>query len=176
MILKARSGADYVFLSKSPGLLSLNDWIYPITGRIVFRGTSRTIVTNTSWSAQNDQSKFTAVFDPDPEQILTVNAPFKSTGFIIQSGTIIQTNCSIFSFNSNIAPTGPFGEFVLESGATLISNALTTSNPIIRLSGTRPVSLLYKNGANLILRGQTPYIEAASVLLEGTIVYGRSLG
>jgi len=50
---------DFIIESQTSALL---DWIYPETGNIVFRGTTRTIVDRDSWSANNINSRFGVVF------------------------------------------------------------------------------------------------------------------
>lgn len=184
--LMQRSGADYVTVGNSAAM-TLNDWIYPVTGVITFKGSSRNIVDRSSWSAQNTRSKFTVVFDPDPGATLTVNAPFKSTGFIIQSGTVLQTlnsdgvpACSTFSFNDQplFNGTGPFGDFVIEPGATLISECQGSPNfQVIRRTNAIPANLFHlKPGGNFILLGNEPVMDAANILFEGNVYYRSNTG
>jgi hypothetical protein len=69
-----KSGTDFIL---NNGSSLLTDWIYPETGRIVFKGISRTVVDRVSWSAQNSNSRYVVVFNPNPGEILTVNSHLK---------------------------------------------------------------------------------------------------
>lgn len=165
---------------------ALIDWIYPQTGRIVFKGTSRTVVDRASWSANTTNSRFTVVFDPNPGETLTVNSAFKANAFIIQSGTVLQTvntdgipACSTFSFNNQAIfnGTGPYGDFIIEAGGTLISQCSAPLAQIVRRSETIPGALFHvKAGGNLILLGNNPLIDAATFLFEGTVQYQATAG
>ncbi len=180
-------------MRKDTGLFFLNnvssalgDWIYPETGKIVFKGTSRTVVDRASWSANTTNSRYTVVFDPLPGEILTVNSAFKANSFIIQSGTVLQTvntmglpACSTFSFNNQALfnGTGPYGQLLVEPGATLISDCSDPLEPILRRSNTIPAQLFHlKAGANLILRGNAPLMDAASVIFDGAVSYEAAGG
>lgn len=173
---------DYFLESSTSGI---TDWIYPETGNIVFKGTSRTVVERDSWSANNQRSRYGVVFNPEPEDTLTVDAAFKASSFTIQSGTVIQTvneegtlATSTFSFNTQeeIA-SGPYGTFVIEPGATLISYGTDEFGEIIRRTQTLPAESFHvKEGADLILFGQTPIIEAANIQLEGDVHYYGETG
>lgn len=158
-----------------------DDWIYPETGRIVFKGTSRTVVDRDSWSGQNLASRFSVVFNPDPGEVLIVNAVFKASSFLIQSGTVRQTvntngtpATSTFSFTTTeLFGTDDFGELRIASGATLISEATKEFDQLIRRSETKPASTFnLEEGANLILLGQEPVIDAVNVVLDGNVFYG----
>jgi hypothetical protein len=184
--LMRRLGADYETVGDNPAI-SVIDWIYPVTGEIIFKGNTRTVVDRASWSAQNTRSKFTVIFDPEPGAILTVNAPFKATGFIIQSGTVYQTlnsdgapTCSTFSYNDQVLfnGTGPFGDLIIEPGATLVSECHGSPNPqIIRRTGTIPANLFHlKPGANFVLLGNEPVMDAANFLFEGNVYYRSNTG
>ncbi len=165
---------------------ALGDWIYPETGKIVFKGSSRTVVDRASWSANTTNSRYTVVFDPLPGETLTVNSAFKANSFIIQSGTVIQTvntmgipACSTFSFNNQAVfnGVGPYGQLLVEPGATLISDCTAPLEPILRRSNTIPAQLFHlKGGGNLILRGNAPLMDAAIVILEGTVSYQAAAG
>jgi hypothetical protein len=175
-------------LTKIEGIFHLNtvtnaliDWIYPETGKIVFKGGSRTVVDRVSWSANTTNSRYTVIFDPDPGQTLIINSAFKANAFIIQSGTVIQTvntagipACSTLSFNNQMAfnGNGPYGDLIIEAGATLVSECSSPLAQIVRRSETIPASLFHvKPGGNLILLGNTPLIDAASILFEGNVFY-----
>ena len=165
---------------------ALTDWIYPETGKIVFRGFSRTVVDRASWSANTTNSRYTVVFAPFMGETLTVNAAFKASSFVIQSGTVLQTVntagipvCSTFSFNNQTIfnGNGPYGDFVIEAGATLQSNCSALFAQIIRRSETVPAARFHlKPGGNLRLTGADPTLDAAQVLLEGNVFYGAQTG
>ncbi|UJP66364.1 T9SS type A sorting domain-containing protein [Mongoliitalea daihaiensis] len=186
----------YGFLSgmqKVGGLFAVNsvtnatlDWIYPETGKIVFKGSSRTVVDRASWSANTTNSRYTVVFDPDPGQTLVVNSAFKANAFIIQSGTVRQTvntagipACSTFSFNNQTVfnGTGPYGDFIIEPGARLISDCSAPLASMIQRSGTVP-GLLFelKAGASLFLTGNDPLLDVAQVQLNGNVYYSAVAG
>jgi hypothetical protein len=180
-------------LTKIEGIFHLNavtnamiDWIYPETGKIVFKGGSRTVVDRGSWSANTTNSRYSIVFDPDPGETLIVNSAFKANAFIIQSGTVIQTvntagipACSTFSFNNQMAFNGnaAYGNLTIETGATLISECSSPLSQIIRRSETIPASLFHvKPDANLILLGNNPLIDAETILFEGNVYYRSAAG
>ncbi|WP_162343387.1 hypothetical protein [Cyclobacterium salsum] len=157
-----------------------DDWIYPETGEIVFKGTSRTVVDRGSWSGQNLASRFSVVFNPDPGEELVVNAVFKASDFLIQSGTVRQTvntngdpATSTFSFTTTeLFGTEDFGELRIASGATLISEATKEFDQLIRRSDSKPASsFILEEGANLVLLGQEPEIDAVNVVLDGNVFY-----
>lgn len=164
----------------------LTDWIYPETGRIVFKGSSRIVVDRASWSANTLNSRYTVVFDPEPGGVLTVNSAFKANAFIVQSGTVIQTvntagvpACSTFSFNNQIAfnGTGPYGDVVVETGATLISACSAPLDQIIRRSAAIAGALLHvKPGGNLVFLGNEPTLDVADFRMEGNVYYRSNSG
>ncbi|NHE57054.1 T9SS type A sorting domain-containing protein [Cyclobacterium plantarum] len=157
-----------------------DDWIYPEQGRIVFKGDSRIVVDRNSWSGQNLASRYSVVFDPNPGQELVVNAVFKASSFLIKSGTVRQTvntegtpASSTFSFTTDdVFGTGDFGEFRIASGATLISETTREFDQLIRRSDTKPASsFILEEGANLLLLGEEPLIDAVNVVLDGNVYY-----
>jgi hypothetical protein len=161
------------------------NWIYPETGTIVFRGASRTVVDRESWSANNLNSRFKVVFDPDPGAELVVNAGFKASDFLIRSGTVIQTvstnangteRTSTFSFNTNDEfGSEDYGEFRIASGATLISEASAPFGQIIRRSESKPASsFVLEEGASLVLLGEQPVLDATEVQLDGEVRYAST--
>ncbi|MCH6236167.1 T9SS type A sorting domain-containing protein [Cognataquiflexum rubidum] len=178
-----KSGSDFIL---NNGSSLLTDWIYPETGKIVFKGTSRTVVDRASWSAQNSNSRYVVVFNPNPGETLTVNSGFKANAFIVQSGTVVQTvntmgipACSTFSFNNQIAfnGTGPYGDFVIEPGATFISNCSAPLDQIIRRSASITAGLFQvKPGANLVLFGNDPTMDVAEFRFEGNVYYRSNSG
>ncbi|MCR9015192.1 T9SS type A sorting domain-containing protein [Aquiflexum gelatinilyticum] len=178
-----RLGADFILNNVTN---ASTDWIYPETGKIVFRGSTRTVVDRPSWSATNTNSRFTVVFNPDPGATLTVNSAFKANAFIIQSGTVIQTvntmgiaACSTFSFNNQAVfnGSGPYGNFVIEPGATFISQCYAPLDQIIRRSTSIPAALFHlKPGANLILLANDPTMDVAEFRFEGNVYYRSNSG
>jgi hypothetical protein len=168
---------------KRNGTSPIADWIYPETGSIVFRGNSRTVVDRNSWSAQTNLSRFQVIFDPDPGETLTVNAAIKANYFEIRSGTVIQTvssngtfRSSTFSFNIHDSfGTHDFGEFIIRTGATLISEATHPHHQILRRTENRPASsFILEPGAKLELRGAAPELDAMDVQLLGEVTYSGS--
>jgi hypothetical protein len=165
---------------------ALIDWIYPETGQMVFRGTSRVVVDRASWSANTTNSRYTVVFDPDPGETLIVNSGFKANTFIIRSGTVQQTvntvgipACSTFSFNNQAIfnGSGPYGSLIVESGATLISDCQFPLSQILRRSETIPAALFHlQEGGRLILTANQPTVDAALFLLDGEVVYRSNFG
>lgn len=156
------------------------DWIYPETGNLVFKGSSRTVVDRNSWSGNNINSRFKVIFDPDPGEELIVNSVFKSNGFHIKNGTVRQTvnydgtaASSTFSFNTNSAfGTEDYGTMIIASGATLVSETSMNSGPIITRSNTNPASsFILEEGASLVLSGDQPTIDAMEVKLQGAVYY-----
>ncbi|WP_228691970.1 T9SS type A sorting domain-containing protein [Lunatimonas sp.] len=156
------------------------DWIYPEQGSLVFRGESRIVVDRSSWSGLTSYSRFTVRFNPDPGEVLTVNAGFKANAFIVESGTVYQTvntdgmpATSTFSFNIHDSfGTGAYGGLVVRSEARLISEASAGSGQILRRTTARPAAEFWlEEGAELVLLGERPQLEAANVQLDGTVVY-----
>ncbi|MCL6259225.1 T9SS type A sorting domain-containing protein [Aquiflexum sp. TKW24L] len=176
-------GPDFI-INGSASLLT--DWIYPVSGKIVFKGTSRTVVDRASWSAQNRNSKFTVVFNPEPGEMLTVNSAFKANIFIIQTGTVFQTvntvgipACSTFSFNDQVIfnGTGPYGNLIIEPGATLISECFNSNGQIIRRTDGIPAALFHlKPGANFVLLANDPTMDVAEFRFEGNVYYRSNSG
>ncbi|WP_339925395.1 hypothetical protein [uncultured Cyclobacterium sp.] len=159
----------------------ITDWIYPETGTLVFKGDSRTVVDRNSWSASNLNSRFGVIFDPGADETLVVNSAMKANSFLIRSGTVrqtvnedlIQTYTSTFSFNTHSDfGTADYGDFKILPGATLISEGTKVFNEIIRRSESKPASsFVLEEGANLILLGEAPIIEAVNVQLDGKVTY-----
>jgi hypothetical protein len=153
---------------------------------LTFKGQSRVIVEKTSWSAQTTQSRFGVIFDPGPDQELTLLAPFKALFFRIRSGALSQKNdttisalpCFTLSFNTESAQygSGPFGTVTVEAGATYRSEC--NAHLINRnASGNNPALLFdLQRDATLLLLGQTPRIEAATCILEGTLIFNPRQG
>ena len=185
-------GALRCFTREIDGTYSLHnstslteDWIYPETGNIVFKGTTRTVVDRSSWSGNNGQSRFGVIFNPDPEDTLTVNAVFKASSFIVQSGTVVQKvnfdgtpATSTFSFNiQDKISLSAYGDFTIEPGATLISEATKSFGEIIMRTENRPAANFHlKEGGTLILLGEEPIMEAENILLEGNVYYSGTSG
>lgn len=177
-----KSGETYAMYSSTS---LTEDWIYPETGNIVLKGATRTVVDRASWSGGNGQSRFGVVFNPDPGETLTVNAVFKASSFVIKTGTVYQTvnfggtpATSTFSFNiqDKISPSA-YGDFTIEPGATLISEATDSFGELIFRTTNRPASNFHlKEGGTLVLLGQEPIMEAVNILLEGNVYYSGNTG
>lgn len=149
------------------------------TSTITFRGNSRVIIPLNTWSAQSDRSRYSVIFDPGPGQTLIIEEAFKALSFIIRSGTVLQRldtsvtpgNCPTFSFNTEttVFGPGPFGELIIEPGAQLISEC--NDEILFRSGSISALQFVLQNGAELILEGETPEIEAANFQLNGTIIH-----
>lgn len=159
---------------------AVTNWIYPVTGSIVFKGLSRTVVDRNSWSGQTFNSSYTVRFNPDPGETLIVNSAFKASQFILESGTVFQTlnqngipASSTFSFNTHSSfGDGAYGSLIIRSGAKLISETSGEFDQIIRRSGSRPAAeFILEEGGILELWGDRPVIDAASVILNGEVRY-----
>lgn len=179
-------GTLQAFTGLAPGIVgnawNSQNWIGTSqTSTLTFKGSSRTIVDRNSWSAQTTQSRFGVIFDPGPGVELIVNASIKALSFTVRSGIVIQRMdntvipavCHTFSFNTEttVYGTGPFGEFIIEDGATLISEC---NSNLINRSTSGSVSALnfeLQDGGNLILEGSQPRIEAANFQLNGNLIF-----
>lgn len=156
------------------------NWIgNSITSTITFKGNSRTIIMLNTWSGQSDRSRFSVVFDPGPGVELIVEEAIKALNFTIKSGSVYQkidnssvpSKCPTFSFNTEttIYGSGSFGDFLVESGGRLLSDC---NNDIIFRSASLSANLLdLKSGAELILEGTNPRIEAANFQLDGKVTF-----
>ena len=151
---------------------------------LTFKGASRVIVDKASWSAQSTQSRFGVIFDPDPGQELTLQAPFKALSFRVRSGTLYQKNdgssssspCYTLSFNTenSIYGSGPFGTFTVEAGATFRS---VCNSLLIHRGGSTPAFLVeVQREATMLLEGQDPKMESANFSLEGTLIFRGTQG
>ncbi|PRY85898.1 hypothetical protein [Mongoliibacter ruber] len=162
------------------------DWIYPQSGKIVFKGNSRIVVDRSSWSAQTNNSRYQVVFDALPGETLTVNSAFKANVFVVNSGTVLQTvnnegipACSTFSFNNQVAfnGSGPYGNLIIEPNATLISECSAPLDQLVRRSVSIPAALIHlKPGGNLVFLGNEPIMESADFQLEGNVYYRSNAG
>ncbi|GAB3231020.1 T9SS type A sorting domain-containing protein [Algoriphagus aestuariicola] len=164
------------------------NWIgNSVSSTLVFKGSSRVIVQKNSWSAQTTQSRFAVIFDADPGETLTLEAPLKALAFTVRSGTLFQkidtsvlpNTCFSLSFNTetSVFGVGPYGSMVVESGATFISecNAGILNRSTSGTTSAQDFTL--QNGGTLILEGNAPRIEAANFQLDGKIVFrGGSTG
>lgn len=168
-----------VFTLSNSANPSMN-WIYPVTGSIVFKGQTRVVVDRNSWSGQTNYSSYIVRFNPDPGEVLTVNAGIKASQFIIETGTVYQTlnlngtpASSTFSFNiHDDFGLLDYGSLIIRSGARLISEATEEFGQIIRRTGMRPATeFILEEGAVLELWGDEPVIDAANVTLDGEVRY-----
>lgn len=179
-------GSLQAFSGPAPGVPSgtwnSQNWIgNSINSRLVFKGSSRTIIPNNAWSGFTTNSRYSVVFDPGDGVELIVEEVFKALRFTIISGSvrqklntsIIPAACATFSFNTEtgVFGSGSFGNFIIESGGTLISEC--NSNIIARsVSGTISAELFdLQTGGNLILEGNAPRIEAATYQLNGKVTF-----
>ncbi|MEN2280492.1 T9SS type A sorting domain-containing protein [Algoriphagus sp. SE2] len=161
------------------GTWNSQNWIgNSISSKIVFKGTSRTIISKGSWSGFTTNSRYSVEFDPGPGVILRIEEPFKSLGFILKSGTVIQVldksilpnTCPTFSFNNEaIYGSGSFGDFVIESGAKLISDC--DSNILFRSTSQSASLIDLQDGGELVLEGTSPTIEASTFQLNGKVIF-----
>lgn len=180
-------------MQKTGGVFEINsvsnatiDWIYPETGRIVFKGISRTVVDRSSWSANTINSRYTVVFEADQGETLIINSAFKASKFIIKSGTVYQTvntsgipACSTFSFNNQTIfnGNGPYGELIIESGGTLITECSSPLSSFIRRSENVPAGLLRVNpSATLVFLGNEPLADVAEIEFLGNVHYSAASG
>ena len=176
-------GSLNAFSGAAPGTPSgtwnSQNWIgNSINSKIIFRGSSRTIIPKNSWSGFSTNSRYAVEFDPGSGVLLQIEEPFKALKFTIKSGTVVQTldtsvipnSCSTFSFNNETSyGASNFGDFVIESGGTLLSKC---NSSILFRSGTNSASLFdLQDGGQLILEGISPQIEASNLLLNGKLIY-----
>ncbi|SDC99826.1 Por secretion system C-terminal sorting domain-containing protein [Algoriphagus faecimaris] len=162
------------------GAWNSQNWIgNSTTSTLTFRGNSRTIIPLDAWSGFSTNSRYAVIFDPGPGVELRIQEAFKALSFTIRSGTVIQeldtsvipNNCPTLSFNTEttVYGPGPFGELIIEDGATFITNC---NDDISFRSGTvSSNSFDLRQGGTLILEGENPLIEAASIQLNGTVIH-----
>ncbi|WP_289029999.1 T9SS type A sorting domain-containing protein [uncultured Algoriphagus sp.] len=161
------------------GTNASTNWIgNSISSTLTFRGSSRVITPQGAWSAQSTNSRYSVIFDPGPGQELTIETAIKALSFVIRSGILLQklntsvnpARCSTLSFNTNpTVAAGPFGELIIEPGAQLISEC--NDEILFRSGSISALQFVLQNGAELILEGETPEIEAANFQLNGTIIH-----
>lgn len=177
-------GSLNAFSGAAPGTPSgtwnSQNWIgNSIDSRLIFRGSSRTIIRKNHWSGFTTNSRYSVIFDPGAGQELAIEEPFKAVQFTVRSGTIIQkldssvnpATCASISFNNEITEfgVGPFGTLTIENGATLISQC---NAGILFRSASVSASLLdLQAGGELILEGANPRIEAATYQLNGSVIF-----
>lgn len=164
------------------GTWNSQNWIgNSIGSRLIFRGTSRTIIRKNNWSGFTTNSRYSVIIDPGIGQELTIEEPFKAVQFTIRSGTLIQkldssvnpATCASISFNTEttIYGVGPFGTLTIENGAKFISQC--NAGILFRsASGSISASTLdLQLGGELILEGSNPRMEAAIYQLNGTVIF-----
>lgn len=180
-------GSLNAFSGVAPGIprgsFLATDWIgNSVQSRLVFKGPSRTIIRAGAWSAQNTNSRYTVIFDPDEGAELIVERPFKASQFIFRSGKVIQRilvggECATFSFNTNFAQfPGIYGNLIIEAGATLESEC--NNNISLRSVNSNTPSALFdlQAGGELTLLGNNPQIHSADIRFDGTVRYASSGG
>lgn len=179
-------GSLQAFSGDAPGnpdnAWNSQNWIgTTINSTITFKGSSRTIIAKNSWSAQTTQSRFSVIFEPEIGEQFILEAPFKALSFTVRSGQVLQkldtsvipNVCFTLSFNTetSVFGTGPFGDLVIESGGTFISEC---NGNILNRSTSGSTSALnfdLQNGGTLILEGASPRIETANFQLNGRIIF-----
>lgn len=176
-------GSLNAFSGAAPGTPSgtwnSQNWIgNSSSSKIIFKGNSRVIIPKGAWSGFSTNSRYAVEFDPGSGIQLIVEEPFKAMKFTIKSGIVLQNldystlpaTCSTFSFNNEtINGTGSYGEFVIESGGTLISNC---NEGIIFRSSTNSASLFdVHDGGVLVLEGNSPRIEASNIQFDGKVLF-----
>lgn len=184
-------GSLHAFSGAAPGIPanawnSIN-WIgNSVSSTLTFKGSSRVLIEKNSWSGQTTRSQFSVIFEADPGETFTLEAPFKTLSFTIRSGalhqkvdtSVIPNTCFTLSFNTEtmVFGAGPFGSLVIESGATLLSEC--NSNILNRsTSGTiSALNLNLQDGGTLILEGDAPRIEAANFQLDGKLIFRGETG
>jgi len=184
-------GSLQAFSGAAPGIPSgtwnSQNWIGNSTAStITFKGNSRIIIPKNAWSGFTIQSRYTVIFDPGAGNTLTIEEPFKAVKFILRSGILLQkldisvvpNFCASISFNTETSfyPSGPFGDFIIESGGIFISEC--SDNIIARsISGSVSANLFeIQSGGELILEGTSPKIEAATFLLNGKVTFRKNSG
>lgn len=179
-------GSLQAFSGPAPGSPSnawnSQNWIgNSINSTLTFKGSSRTLIEKNSWSAQTTQSRFSVIFEANAGEQFVLEAPFKTLSFTVRSGQVLQkldvsvipNVCFTLSFNTETAVygAGPFGEMIIEPGATFISECNAN---ILNRSTSGTVSALnfdLRNGGTLILEGANPRIESANFQLNGRIIH-----
>jgi hypothetical protein len=179
-------GSLNAFSGPAPGIpdnaWNSQNWIgNSLTSTLTFKGNSRVLIKKASWSAQTTQSRFAVIFDANPGETFTLEAPFKALSFTVKSGTLVQkidtsvspNVCFTLSFNTEttVFGSGPFGNMNIENGATFLSEC---NSNILNRSTSGTISALnfnLKNGGTLILEGNSPRIEAANFQLNGKIIF-----
>ncbi|MDP2042775.1 MAG: T9SS type A sorting domain-containing protein [Algoriphagus sp.] len=179
-------GSLQAFSGPAPGSPSnawnSQNWIgNSINSTLTFKGDSRTLIEKNSWSAQTTQSRFSVIFEANAGEQFVLEAPFKTLSFTVRSGQVLQkldisvipNVCFTLSFNTEttVFGAGPFGELIIEPGATFISECNAT---ILNRSTSGTVSALnfdLQNGGTLILEGSTPRIESANFQMNGKVIH-----
>lgn len=156
------------------------DWIgSSLESKLVFKGASRIAIPEGAWSALSTRSRYTMVFAPEPDAILTVQESVKASEIIIESGTVIQegipgVDCATFSFNTNPAITGAYGSLTIAENAALESYC---NAPIVQRSSTQPAQeMTLADGGTLVLHAPMPELHAANVNLLGEVHYAAPSG
>ncbi|UCS94501.1 T9SS type A sorting domain-containing protein [Echinicola marina] len=166
----------------SGGAWNTIDWIGSSEdSKLVFKGDSRVIIPSGAWSAFTTRSRYTVVFNANPGEVLRVQESIKANRFVLKSGKVLQEgipglDCASFSFNNDPALIGPYGDLVIEDGASLESDC--SEGILFRsASGLVPASLLdLEEGGNLIFNANDPEINAATVHFDGTVYYASNSG
>jgi hypothetical protein len=158
------------------------NWIgNSVNSTLTFKGNGRTIIEKNSWSAQTTQSRFSVIFEPNSGEQLVLEAPFKTLSFTVRSGQVLQkldtsvspNVCFTLSFNTEttVFGAGPFGEMIIESGATFISECNANILNRSTSGSTSALNFDLQNGGTLILEGNAPRIESSTFQLNGKVIY-----
>ncbi len=156
------------------------NWIgNSISSTITFKGNSRVIIPQNTWTAQSDRSRYSVIFDPGNGIELILEEGFKALNFTIRSGIVYQkldksvtpNICPSISFNTEftVFGAGPFGTFTIEPGGSFKSDC--NSLLLFRSASLSAGLFDLQTGGNLILEGNAPRIEAASYQLNGKITF-----
>jgi hypothetical protein len=179
-------GSLQAFSGAAPGSPSnawnSQNWIgNSINSTLTFKGNSRTIIEKNSWSAQTTQSRFSVIFEANAGEQLVLEAPFKTLSFTVRSGRVLQkldvsvvpNVCFTLSFNTETAVfgAGPFGQLIIETGATFISECNANLLNRSTSGSTSALNFDLQNGGTLILEGANPRIESANFQLNGRIIH-----
>ena len=179
-------GTLQAFSGPAPGTAgnawNSQNWIgNSISSTLTFKGSSRTLIEKSSWSAQTTQSRFSVIFEANPGEQFVLEAPFKALSFTVRTGEVLQkldtsvnpNVCFTLSFNTEttVYGSGPFGELVIEPGATFISECNTNILNRSTSGTTSALNFDLQNGGTLILEGNAPRLETANFQLNGRIIY-----
>ncbi len=153
------------------------DWIKSLAGGgFAIVGASRTVTTFGEWDATNSgafsPSGFNLTITPPAGDTFTFGTPLKARSMMLNGAGTVDMG------DNRLAPdSGPAGSGDLTINCTLKSaGTSSTTNAVIGRIATgtdRYCGTVTLNGT-LYLTGSLPFIQAAAVVLNGTVVYGRT--